>query len=58
MIAHDLWQARYQILLNILIKKFIKLNAYMDMIIENEKRVELNTNIVSAALNTKTLKII
>ena len=30
-------------------KKFIKLNANMDMIIKNVKRVELNTNIVIAA---------
>ena len=32
-----------------MLKKFIKLNGNMDMIIKNAKRVELNTNIVIAA---------
>ena len=42
----------YQILLIILLKKFIKLNVNMAVIIENVKRFELNTNAVSAVLNT------
>ena len=33
-------------------KKFIKLNAKMKIIINNVKRVELNTNIVITFLNT------
>ena len=49
LIAQDLQQAHYQILLIIMPKKFIKLNANMDMIIKNVKRVELITNIVIAA---------
>ena len=35
-------------------KKFKKLNASVKMIIKNAKRVELNTNTVSAALNKQT----
>ena len=46
-----LWQAHYQILLIILLKRFVKLNVIMDMIIKNVKRVELNTKIVNAILN-------
>ena len=49
LIAQDLQQGHYQILLIIMLKKFIKLNGNMDMIIKNAKRVELNTNIVIAA---------
>ena len=45
LIAQDLQQAHYQILLIIM----LKLNGNMDMIIKNAKRVELNTNIVIAA---------
>ena len=30
----------------------------MDMILKNVKREELNTNIVSTAFNTQTLKVI
>ena len=55
--AQDLWQA-HQILLIILLKEFIKLNANMNMIIKNVKPVELTTKIVSVVLNTQTLKII
>ena len=47
----------YQILMVILLKKFIKLNTKMDIIMENVKYVQLNTKIVSAALNTHTLKM-
>ena len=41
LIAQDLWQAHYQILLIILLKKFIKLNANIDMIIKNANSAEL-----------------
>ena len=52
--AQDLWQ----ILFIILLKKFINLNVNTDMIINNEKNVELNIKIVSAVLNTQALKMI
>ena len=42
LIAQDLWQYCYQILLIFLLKKFIKLNANVSMIIKNAKRVKLN----------------
>ena len=58
LIVKDLSQAHYQILLVILLKKFMKLNSSMDMIIKNAKRVRLMTKIVSVALNTQTLKVI
>ena len=58
MIVQDLWQAYYQVLLIILLKEFIKLNANMDMITKNVERVELNTIIKSIASNTQTLKMI
>ena len=45
--AQDLWQTHYQILLIIVLKKFIKLTINMDM-----KGAELNTIIVRVALNT------
>ena len=48
LIAHDSWQAHHQILLIILLKKFINLNANMEMITKNVKRVELNTKIYVA----------
>ena len=51
LIVQGLWQAHYQILLIILLKRFVKLNVIMDMIIKNVKRVELNTKIVNAILN-------
>ena len=47
----------YQILLITLLKEFIKLNANMDMIIENAKHVELNTKLLSAVLNRKSLRM-
>ena len=40
LIAQDLWQANYQILSIILLKKFIELNVNMDMMISNVKLVE------------------
>ena len=55
--VEDLWQTHYQILLIILLKKFIKLHVNMDMIIKNVTLVELNTKLKSAVLNTQTLKM-
>ena len=52
LIAQGLWQANYQILLIILLKEVIKINASIGMMIKNMKLVELNKKIVSAALNT------
>ena len=46
MIAHDLWQAHYQILSIIFLKEFIELNVNMDMMIINVTLVELNVSIV------------
>ena len=45
-------------LLIILQKKFIKLNANLKIMIKNMKIAELNTKIVTAFLNTDTLKMI
>ena len=58
MMAQDLWQAYYQILSLILLKNFMKLNANVGILIKNAKHMELNTKTLSAALNTKTLKMI
>ena len=41
-----------------LAEEILKLNANMDTIIKNVVRVELNTKIVSAVLNTQMLKMI
>ena len=57
LIAQDLWQAHYRILLIILLKEFIKSNVNMDMIIKHVKSVELNKKTVSAALNKQKLKM-
>ena len=38
LIAQDLWEAHYQMLLINLLKEFIKLNANMDMVMKNAKR--------------------
>ena len=54
----DFWLAYYQILLIILLDECIKLNLNMDMIMKDVKRVELNTKIATAFLNTQSLKII
>ena len=40
LIAQGLWPAHYQILLIILLKKFIKLNVNMDMIIKNMLNIQ------------------
>ena len=58
LIVQDLWQTRFQILLIIFLQEFIKLNVNTDMMIKNVKLVGLNTKIVSAALNIKTLKMV
>ena len=52
-----LWQAYYQILSIISRKEFIQLNVKMDIAKRYVKSVELNTKVVSAAWNIKTLKI-
>ena len=46
MIAHDFWQAHYQILSTIFLKEFIELNVNMDMMIINVTLVELNVSTV------------
>ena len=48
LIAQDLLQAHHQILFLISLKEFVKLNANMDMILKNVKRMELNTKVVNA----------
>ena len=58
LIAQDLWQVHYQILLIILLKEFIKLNVNTDTLIKNVKLAESNTKITKTVLNTKALKII
>ena len=54
----DLWQAHYQILSIILLKKFIELNVNTDMMIKNVKLVELNISLVTVFLNRQMLKVI
>ena len=51
LIVWNLLQVYYQILLIILVKKFIKLNANMDMIMKNVQNREINTTITSTILN-------
>ena len=58
LIAQDLWQAHYQILLIIFLKEFIELNVYTDTLIKNVKLLELNTKFTRGFLNVQTLKII
>ena len=48
-----LWQAHYQILTIIFLKKFIN----TDTMIKNMKLVELHTNYAAVFLNTQTLNI-
>ena len=40
LIAQDLWQAHYQILLIICVKNFIELNINLDMAIKNVTHME------------------
>ena len=58
LIAQDLWQAHYQILLIICLKEFIELNINTDTMIKNVKHVELNISIATELLNIQTLKMI
>ena len=58
LLAKDFWQVHYQILLIISLKKFIKLNVNMNMMIKNVELVSLNTNIVSAFLNPQAFRMI
>ena len=58
LIAPNIWQGHYHILLTTFLKEFIKLNSNMDMIIKTPKRMKLNTKIVSAIYITQTIKII
>ena len=52
LIAQNLWQARYQILRIIFLKKFIVLNGNPDMMMKNVRLVELNISIATFLLNT------
>ena len=58
LIALDLWEVHYQILWIIFLKEFIKQNVNMNMMIKNNKLVELNISIATVFLNTWTLKMI
>ena len=58
LIAHDLWQAHYQLLPIICLKEFIELNVNMDIMIKNMRLAELKISIPTVFLNTKTLKMI
>ena len=58
LIAHDLWQANYQILSMIFQKEFIEFNVNSDTIIKNVKHVEFNISIATVFLNTQILKVI
>ena len=58
LVVQDLWQAHYQILSIIFLKKFIKLNANTNTMIKNVKLAKLNIKIATVLLNTQTLKII
>ena len=57
-IAQDLWQAHYRILTIIFLRKFIKINVIMKIMIKTVKNAELNINIATVSLNTQTLDII
>ena len=53
LIAQDLWQAHYQILSIIFLKKFIELNVNAGIMVRNVKHVELNISIETVFLNTQ-----
>ena len=57
LIAQDLWQVHYQILLIIILEEFIKLNVKTDTIIKNVKYEKLNKGIATFFLNIQTLKM-
>ena len=50
--AQDSWQARYHIFIITILKEFIEINVNTDMIIKNNKLVELNISIATVFLNT------
>ena len=65
LIAQDLWQAHYQFLPIIFLKKFTELNVNSYMLIENNnsrgnmwKHLELNITIATVFLNIEILKMI
>ena len=58
LIAQELWQAHYQILLIIFLKELIELNVNTDMMIKNVRLGELNRNIATVFSNIKTLNMI
>ena len=58
LIAQDLWQALFQILLIILLTELINLNVNMSMVTKNVNFMKLDRNIAAAFFNTQTLKII
>ena len=58
LIEQDLWEAHYQILAIMFLKKFMKLNVNIDTIIKNVKIMELNSKFETVFLDTQTLKTI
>ena len=58
LIAQDLWQAHYQVLLIIWLNEFIKLNVNTNTMMKNVKPVELNTKVAIVFLNRQALKMI
>ena len=58
LIAQDLWQPNYQILLIIFLKEFIESNVNLNSIIKNVKFAELNISIATVFSNTQSLKMI
>ena len=58
LIAQDLWQDYYQILLVILLKEFIKSNVNMSIMTKTVKRADLSTSIATAFSNIQTLNTI
>ena len=56
LIAQDLWQAHYQILLTTFLNEFIELNVNMGAIIKNVKFVELQMKYATVLLSILTLK--
>ena len=58
LIAQDLWQALYQYLSIILLKKLIKLNVNTEAMIKKCETCRLNINIVTVFLSVQTLKTI
>ena len=57
LIAHDLWQAHYQILAIIFLKELLELNVNLDTMIKKAKHKELNMSIATVFLNIQTLKM-